>query len=249
MSENKVLATVKGKEITQQDVYAFLNQLDPQTATQFQSPEGMIRLVNELVNEELFYLDAIENDFDQEEAFKTELEKMKANVLKQYAVTRLLSGVSATEEEIVKYYDDHKEYFQTPESVRASHILVKEEKKAQEVLKEIKEGLSFEEAASKYSVCPSKQNGGDLGEFTKGQMVPEFEEAAFNLEEGKLSDPVKTQFGYHLIKVQYKKEAGTSTLEEVRNQITQQVVGLKQQERYLKKSEELKNKYEVKINL
>ena len=249
MNPNKVLAEVNGRKITQQDAYAFLNQLDPQIAMQFQSPEGINRIVDELVNQELMYLDAVENNFDKEEIFISEIEKIKANALKQYAMNKLLSDVSATEEEIVKYYDDHKEYFQAPESVRASHILVKEEEKAQEVLKEIKEGLSFEEAASKYSVCPSKQNGGDLGEFTKGQMVPEFEEAAFNLEEGKLSDPVKTQFGYHLIKVQYKKEAGTSTLEEVRNQITQQVVGLKQQERYLKKSEELKNKYEVKINL
>ncbi len=248
MSENKILAVVEGKEITQQDVYTFLNELGPQVAMQFQSPEGMVRLVEELINQELLYLDAIEKGFDREEAFKEQLEKVKVNVLKQYAITKLLSDVSITEEEIVKYYNEHKEYFQTPESIRASHILVKEEEKANDIIDEINEGLSFEEAASKYSICPSKEVGGDLGEFTKGKMVPEFEDVAFSIEQGKISNPVKTQFGYHIIKVQYKKEAGISTLEEARDQVVQQVIGLKQQEKYLNKSKNLREKYEVKIN-
>lgn len=248
MSENKVLAVVEGKEITQQDVYDFLNELGPQVAMQFQSPEGIARLVDELVNQELFYLDAIENGFDEEEAFKSQLEKVKINVLKQYAITKVLSDVSITEEEIVKYYNEHKEHFQTPESVRASHILVKEEDEANDIINEINEGLSFEEAAKKYSMCPSKEAGGDLGEFTRGKMVPEFEEAAFSIEEGKLSEPVKTQFGYHIIKVQSKKEAGISTLEEAKDQIIHQVTALKQQEKYLNKTEDLRDKYEVKIN-
>lgn len=248
MSENKVLAVVEGKEITQQDVYNFLNQLGPQVAMQFQSPEGIARLVDELVNQELFYLDAIENGFDKEEEFKAQLEKVKINVLKQYAITKVLSDVSTKEEEIAEYYNEHKEHFQTPESVRASHILVKEEDEANDIINEINEGLSFEEAAKKYSMCPSKEVGGDLGEFTRGKMVPEFEEAAFNIEEGKLSDPVKTQFGYHIIKVQYKKEASINTLEEVKEQVNQQVIALKQQEKYLAKTKDLRDKYEVKIN-
>lgn len=249
MSGNKVLAAVNGKEITQQDVYTFLRGLDPQVATQFQSPEGVRKLINELVNQEVMYLDAVENAFDQEENFKSELERVKVNVLKQYAISKLLSGISATDEEITKYYNDHKEQFQKPESVKASHILVDEIEKAQKIRNEINEGLSFEEAAGKYSTCPSKQAGGDLGEFEKGKMVPEFEEVAFNMEEGKLSEPVKTQFGYHLIKVQYRKAANMRTLEEVKEQVTQRVVALKQQESYLRKTEELKNKYEVSINI
>lgn len=249
MNESTVLAVVNGKEITQQDVYAFLNELGPEVSMQFQSQEGMKRVVNELVNQELLYLDAIENKLDEEESFKLVLDRVKENVLKQYALNKLLLDISATEEEIVKFYEGHKEYFKKPESVRASHILVKEEEEINKILNEINEGLSFEDAASKYSICPSKENGGDLGEFTKGQMVPEFEKVAFSIEEGKLSDPVKTQFGYHLIKVKYKKKASIGTLEEVRNQITQQIIRQKQQERYLNKTEDLRSKYEVKINL
>ena len=246
MNEIKVLATVNGKDITNQDAYVFLNQLGPQTAAQFGTPEGIKKVAGELVNQELIYLEAVEKGLDEEETFKMELEKVKENVLKQYAINKLLSGIIVTEEDIVEFYNEHKEYFEVPEAVRASHILVSEEEEAKEIAKKIKEGLSFEEAAKEYSSCPSKENGGDLGEFTRGKMVPEFEQAAFLLEEGELSEPVKTQFGYHLIKVSCKKEAHTSPLEEVKEEINNQILGLKQQERYVSKTNELRNKFEVK---
>ena len=144
---------------------------------------------------------------------------------------------------------DHSEWFQKPEAVRASHILVDELERAKEIRNEIHQGLSFEEAAKKYSTCPSKQVEGDLGEFERGKMVPEFEEAAFNLKEGELSEPVKTQFGYHLIKLQYKKEAGMRTIDEVREQIRQQMIREKQEEKYFQTMEEFKNRYNVSINI
>lgn len=245
MSENKVLATVNGKDITSQDVYHFLNQLDPQTAAQFKSPEGISQITNELVNQELLYLEALKNGLDEEENYKKELERVKAGVLKQYAINKLFSGITISEEEITQFYDKNKQYFQKPETARASHILVDDEQKADEILNEIENGLSFEEAATKYSNCPSKANGGDLGEFTRGRMVPEFEEVAFSMEEGKISHPVKTQFGYHLIKLNYKKESAISPLEEVKDQINKQLIMMKQQERYIDKTEELKKNFKV----
>jgi parvulin-like peptidyl-prolyl isomerase len=87
------------------------------------------------------------------------------------------------------------------DQVRASHILVKEEASAKQLKSQIEGGASFEEMAKQHSSCPSKREGGDLGWFGKGQMVKPFEDAAFSLNEGKVSDPIKTQFGYHLIKV------------------------------------------------
>ena len=89
--------------------------------------------------------------------------------------------------------------------VRASHILVNSEQEAQNLLGQIKGGKKFEKLAKKHSQCPSGRNGGDLGFFTRGKMVPEFENAAFNLEPGQVSAPVKTPFGYHLIKVTAKR--------------------------------------------
>lgn len=86
------------------------------------------------------------------------------------------------------------------DKVNAQHILVDQEHEAQDLLKKIDDGESFENLAKDYSKCPSGQNGGNLGEFGRGQMVPEFEKAAFELEVGNISEPIKTQFGYHLIK-------------------------------------------------
>ena len=89
--------------------------------------------------------------------------------------------------------------------VRASHILVSDLETANKAIKELKSGSNFAIVAKKYSSCPSSGNGGDLGFFGKGQMVKEFEDTAFSLEIGKISEPVKTQFGYHIIKVTEKE--------------------------------------------
>ncbi|WP_202708954.1 peptidylprolyl isomerase [Sporosalibacterium faouarense] len=248
MSENKVLATVNGKEITEQDVNALLQSLGPQRAMQFQSEQGKKQLLNELINQELFYLDAKESGMDQEEAYKNELENARINLLKQYAIRKTLNDATIAEQEVKNYYEANREKFKSPESVKASHILVDEEAKAKEITEEINNGLEFGEAAKKYSNCPSKEKGGDLGEFSKGKMVPEFEEAAFNMDTNTISEPVKTQFGYHIIKVTDKQPESIREYEEVKDQLTNQMISMKQNELYQNKSQELKNKYEVSIN-
>lgn len=106
--------------------------------------------------------------------------------------SNILSPVKAVEN---NYYN----------SVRASHILVDTKTQAQDIKTQIDNGASFESMAKKHSKCPSKDQGGDLGYFERGQMVPEFEDAAFNLPIGKVSEPVKTQFGWHIIKVTDKR--------------------------------------------
>lgn len=90
--------------------------------------------------------------------------------------------------------------------VKASHILVKTEDEAKKLKDEIIKGKDFAQTAKEVSLCPSGQNGGDLGYFTKGQMVKEFEDAAFSMEIGQISNPIKTQFGYHLIYLTDKKD-------------------------------------------
>lgn len=249
MSEKRVLAVVNGKEITEDTVLKFLNDLGPQMAMQFQSPEGIKRVVDELVNQELIYLNALENELDKEEGFTKELERLKEGLLKQYALNNILSEVTVTEGEILEFYNKNKANFKKPETVIASHILVDNEDKAKDIINEINNGLSFEEAAQSYSSCPSKERGGNLGEFTKGQMVPEFETAAFNMEVDTISEPVKTQFGYHIIKLLAKNKESLSTFDEIKKEITQQVLGMKQQQVYLDKTNQLKQKYEVVNNM
>ena len=248
MDNKKVLATVGGREVTEQDFSMLLNSLNPQQAMQFQSEEGRKQLIQELVSQELFFLDAVKNGLDKDETYVQEAKRMQENILKQFAIHTLLKDIKVTEEDLLEYYNKHKDMFKQPESVQASHILIEDEAKAEEVAKEINDGLSFEEAAQKYSSCPSNANGGDLGFFTKGRMVPEFEAVAFEMKVGEVSAPVKTQFGYHIIKLLDKKEEAIQPFDEVKNQLSQQLMGMKQQEAYLNKVDELKKEYEVKIN-
>ena len=144
---------------------------------------------------------------------------------------QLRSRVAVTPQDIDSYYNSNVQQFQTPEQVRASHILLKTEgkdeaavrKQAEDILKQAKApGADFAALAKKYSEDDgSKVNGGDLDYFAKGRMVPEFEQAAFSMQPGQVSDLVKSQFGFHIIKVVDKKAATTRTLEEVRPQIQQ----------------------------
>lgn len=247
MGKNEILAVVGGREITSENVNALLQSLNPQTAAQFESEEGKKALVKELVNQELLYLDAMDHKYDREEEYLQEVEKMKANMLKQYAVNKLLGDIVVTENEVVNYYVSNKSEFEAPPSVKASHILVNNLKKAEEIVNEIKEGLSFEDAAKKYSSCPSSEQGGDLGYFSRGMMVPEFEDAAFGMKIDDVSAPVKTQFGYHIIKLFDKKDQSVKSLEEVKGQLTNHILAQKQQDVYLHRINELKEKYKVEI--
>ncbi|MFZ5987080.1 MAG: peptidylprolyl isomerase [Bacillota bacterium] len=248
MNNNQVLAKVGDREITREDIEYLLKNLDPQTAAQFSSVDGVKQLISQLANQELFYLDALEKGIDKDEAYKNEVERLKASILKQYAINKYLNTASVDNNEALNYYNENKSDFKSPESVKASHILVKDENTAKEVLSEINSGSSFEDTVKKYSLCPSKSQGGDLGYFTKGKMVPEFESAAFSMKNGEISnEPVKTQFGFHIIKLTDKKDAGIKTFDEVKSEIHQQLIARKQEELYFNKVDELKSKYEVKM--
>jgi peptidyl-prolyl cis-trans isomerase D len=134
--------------------------------------------------------------------------------------------------DVQRYYNDNIEQYQTPEQIRASHILLETagkndadvKKRAEEILMQVKGGADFAELAKKVSEDKgSKANGGDLDYFGRGRMVPEFEQAAFAMQPGQISDLVKSQFGYHIIKVVDKRAGSTRPLDEVRTQIQQQL--------------------------
>lgn len=158
-------------------------------------------------------------------------------ILTQQTVQQeVISKVTLTDEEAQNYYNERKDQFNQPEQVQTSHILIQvaqdapqeekdaAKKKIQEILTMAKEGKDFAELAKEYSEGPSKENGGDLGFFAKGVMVKPFEDAAFALDEGAISDVVETQFGYHIIKVTGKKAQRTAPFEEVKAQIKQRLL-------------------------
>jgi peptidyl-prolyl cis-trans isomerase D len=165
------------------------------------------------------------------EAHKAEYRKGEQRKIRYLLVDRdqLRSRITITPQDIESYYNSNVQQFQTPEQVRASHILLKTEgkdeaavrKQAEDILKQAKApGADFAALAKKYSEDDgSKANGGDLDYFPKGRMVPEFEQAAFSMQPGQISDLVKSQFGFHIIKVVDKKPAATRSLDEARSQI------------------------------
>ena len=132
------------------------------------------------------------------------------------------------------------------EGFRKDHILVSDEAEANDILAKIRAGeISFEDAAKAHSSCPSGAEGGCLGDFGRGQMVPEFDQACFSMEVGELRGPVQTQFGYHLIKLNDKKEAQPIPYDTVKEQIRAKLIGDKQQAAYQSKINQLKIMYPV----
>lgn len=244
-----ILAKVEDREITRQDMINIMRNLPTQQAQEVATEEGRKRLLDEMVAGELLYLDAKEHNFEEEAEFKKMMENAKKGLLERYAIQRLLQETTATDEEIKEHYEKHKNAYVSSEEVKARHILVNDEEKAKKIKEEIENGLDFSEAAKKYSTCPSKEHGGDLGSFAKGRMVPEFEEVAFSLKVGELSDLVKTQFGYHLIMVDEIYPAHEKSLEEVSQQLYQMITGEKQGKVYAEKLKELKSKYHVELNI
>ena len=210
------------------------------------TPEGRKAVLEQLIAQKLMLCDAQRNLYEREPAFKAELQKTKEELLINYAISKVVSGVRVTDAEVRQYYDDHADELQGEETVNASHILVDNEALANDLLAKITSGeLAFEDAARQYSSCPSKEEGGSLGDFGKGQMVPEFDEACFSMEEGEIRGPVRTQFGYHLIRLNKKNAAVKPTFEELRDRLQQQVLSEKQQAAYRSKINQLRILYPV----
>jgi len=193
-----------------------------------------IKKQNQLTEEQL--VDALNSKgINSIEEFKKMIwQDNKDEILIQKLQQEVVDGVVITEEEVENYYEENKSKFKRPARVKARHILVttddktdqEAKAKAKEVLNKLKEGADFATLAKEYSEGPSAENGGDLGYFSKGQMVPAFEQAAFNLQVDEISEPVKTKFGYHIIKVEDKQEAEIVSLadakEKIKNLLTQQ---------------------------
>lgn len=245
--DNKVLAKVNGKEITQEDLNNAMVRFPKENQQYFATEQGKSQLLDQMVSFELIHNYAKEQGLENSDEYKEQLEVLKRDILIQAAVKKILDSVTVTEEEIKEFYNNNEDMFMTQESVSAKHILVDSEEKAKDIKAKIEAGTSFEDAAKEYSSCPSAAQGGDLGNFTRGRMVPEFEEASFALEIGKVSDPVKTQFGYHLIKVEEKMPAAKKSFNEVKNSIKVNLLSQKQNNHYIEFVNNLKNDQKVEI--
>ena len=243
---SNVLAKVGGIAITDEDVNEFLQGLGPRGQS-YNNPQGRQIVLEQLIASKLLLLDARRNLYEAEPSFKAELAKLRDNLLISYATEKAIASATVSDKEAEDYYNQNKERFVSEEAVNASHILVDTEEKALEILAKINAGeISFEQAAMENSSCPSKANGGNLGDFGRGQMVPEFDVAVFNMEVGEISKtPVKTQFGYHLIKLNEKKAAEAMPFAEIAPEIKNALLQEKQRAAYDSKINQLRILYPV----
>lgn len=244
--ENKILAVVNGREITEHDIDLIISKYPEQQRAMFATEDARKAILEQAIGFELMYYKGVELNIEETDVYKQQLEIFKKELLIQRTVEDLLSKVIITDKEAKDYYDDNKEEFQEPARVSAKHILVESEEAIKELKEKITSGeMTFEEAARNKSTCPSSAQDGNLGEFSKGMMVPEFESAAFDLAVGEVSEPVQTQFGWHLIKVEGKHEASVQTFDDVKEMVIRKLTVAAQQEKYISVIEELEKQYPV----
>jgi len=238
--QNKILASVAGNPITEAELEMALASMG-QRGQAYNNPQGRQVLLEQLIAQKLFLMDAQKNLMEREPEFKEQLKRVKEEMLTNYAIKKAVEKVRVTDDEIQKFYDENPDQFEAGMTYNASHILVDSEEKAAEIAAQINAGeISFEDAARANSTCPSGQQGGELGDFGHGQMVPEFEAACDTLEIGEMSAPVQTQFGWHLVKLNKKEDGGKMALAEVKDQIRQALMQQKQQAAYQSRINQLK---------
>lgn len=241
--ENKVLAVVAGDEITEKELSTFMQGLPSQQQAYASNPQFREQCLEQLVALHLFAKAGEAAGYESTEEYKQVIANARKDILAQFMMRDVLRTAEVSEEEMKAYYEANTTQFEIGATVNAKHILVDSEERCKAVLEVIEGGVAFEEAAQANSTCPSGQKGGDLGTFGKGQMVKEFEEAAFAAEIGQVVGPVKTQFGYHLIKVEAKNAATVKTYDEVKDSIKKTLLQQKQNQVYAQKIAELKEQY------
>jgi len=247
-----ILATVNGKNITKQDAEQFVAAAQPNAhfSQLDKAQQEMIkqRLIEKVLFTELAEKEGIENSAD----FKQAMARIKEELLVNMWMKKQLENTLVSDSEAKDFYEKNKEKFKQPESVTASHILVKTEDEAKAIINELKplKGAELKEKfvalAKEKSTGPSGPKGGALGTFTKGQMVPEFSKAVWALKDGTITlEAVKTQFGYHVIYLEKKNAPIALPYDAVKDKI---IASLKQKQFAVKISEmakELKAKAKI----
>jgi peptidyl-prolyl cis-trans isomerase C len=226
---SKVVATVNGKPITEQDLRFAESEVGNDLGSL--PVETRRRVLLEYVIENALFADAAEGaKLGAEAAFDVRLRYWRRRALRDAYFDKSVRG-AIDDAEARRVYTQQIGNVRPEEEVRARHILVETEALAREIVDGLKKGGDFAELSKKHSKDPgSRENGGDLGYFQRGQMVPQFEEAAFKLAKGDISPPVQSQFGWHIIKLEDKRSKPLPTFEEVKERLVGSLVHRKAQE-------------------
>jgi len=224
-----VVAKVDGVEIRASDL-ALAEEEIGASLPQDASPDARRNyLVTHLIDMILLSRAAEEQGLSGSDDFKRRFAAMRQKLLAGLML-RQVAQKDVSEQAMHKVYDDAVKQMGDEQEVRARHILVENEDQAKAIAAELKKGADFAELAKQKSKDPAAADGGDLGYFTKDQMVPEFADAAFKLDKGKVSDPVKTAFGWHIIKVEDKRKKQLPSFDQVKDQLATVVIQQSQAE-------------------
>jgi peptidyl-prolyl cis-trans isomerase C len=217
-----VVAKVNGVAITDEDVKLAGEDLGPAIPKQLQGKARDAYILDYLIDGQLVAQKAVAEKLDQTPDFPQKLAYYKEKLLMEALLSQTAKS-AATDEAMKKVYDDAAKNFKPQDEIHARHILVATKEEAEAALKRVKGGEDFAKVAKEVSKDPGS-DGGDLGWFTKDRMIPEFAEAAFKLQVGQISDPVKTQFGWHIIKVEGKRQTKFPPFDQVKEQLSRYVV-------------------------
>ena len=246
--QGQVLAEVNGATITTGDFTRELKNLPEYLKAMAETAQGRKEMLDTMVIRELVLQQAAKDGVDKGADIEEKMQDIKKRLIVEAFLKKKVEAESqVADADLKKFYDQNQDKFKTGEQIKASHILVKNEKDAKDILAKLKAGGNFEELAKKSSVDSSAAKGGDLGWFGKGTMVPAFEKAAMGLKEGQLSDVVKSDFGFHIIKLTGKRGAGVRPFDEVKDQIKAAILPSKQQEIFQKLKDDLKKGAKITV--
>lgn len=239
----KTYATFSGGKVTGKDVLDFIGNLPP--ALQAAPDQLLPMIVNQMVNDKLVANEAAKQKLADEAATKKRIEEAKEQVIRDRFVEKYLDG-KVSEAKVKAKYDSVIKNAKAQEEIRASHILVADEAVAKDIITKLGKGGDFAALAKQHSMDPSKEQGGDLGYVTKDLMVKEFGDALFAMKKGEISKtPVKTQFGYHVIKVEDRRQKEKPSYEQVKDALSKQITD--EEIRNMVKG--LREKADVKLDL
>ncbi len=233
---SKVLATVNGTDVTVGEVDQAAGDLDPQFA-RLPVEQRRLAALAALIDIKVLAAEAQKDKLDQTDEFKKRLEFLRERALhNEYFKDAIVDKIS--DDEVRARYDKEIAAIPPQVEVRARHILVKTKEEADAIIKKLEGGAKFEDLAKESSTDGSAANGGDLGYFSEGQMVPEFEKAALALKPGEYTkEPVQTQFGFHVIQLEDRRTKQPPSFDEVKDQIRSIVM----RERYVETVKKLRN--------
>jgi parvulin-like peptidyl-prolyl isomerase len=225
-TRDSTLAQVNGTRITVDQFNQKWSQLPSGIRTAYSGPAGKNDFLGELITRELLLEKARRMKLDQDKALGDRVEDFKDRLLLDAVLHELIEKkIEVRDEELTDYFNAHRDTLPVIEEARAGHILVKTEAEAKTLLNRLHRGANFAALARTHSIDPgSKDKGGDLGVVRKGRTRPEFEEAVFGLKPGRISEIVKTAYGYHIIRVQNRQTRKPLAIDDVRDEIRQAIV-------------------------